>query len=125
MQKLNALKDRYSVTFRPHLVAPPPASFKGDEHDFDTWAREDAAAIAAGFGVDFAPRLSAPSRAACLAAEATLAALLPDPRFAEEAYLGTPLAGTLPASREDGASAVAKGTALRNGSGTTRGHVLF
>jgi len=129
VQKLNALKDRYSVTFRPHLVAPPPASFKGDEHDFDTWAREDAAAIAAGFGVDFAPRLSAPSREACLAAEATLAALLPDPRFAEEAYrLGTclwkgePL--TMPPGR-DGASAVAKGTALRKRLGHYQGAMFY
>ena len=129
VQKLNALKDRYSVTFKPHLVAPPPASFKGDEHNFDTWAREDAAAIAAGFGVDFAPRLSAPSREARLAAEATLAALLPDPRFAEEAYrLGTclwqgePL--TMPPGK-DGASAVARGTALRKRLGHYQGAMFY
>ena len=129
VQKLNALKERYGVTFKPHLVAPPPASFKGDEHDFDTWAREDAAAIAAGFGVDFAPRLSAPSREACRAAEATLAALLPDPRFAEEAYrLGTclwqgePL--TMPPGR-DGTSAVAKGTALRKRLGHYQGAMFY
>ena len=129
VQKLNALKERYGVTFKPHLVAPPPASFKGDEHDFDTWAREDAAAIAAGFGVDFAPRLSAPSREACLAAEATLAALLPDPRFAEEAYrLGTSLwqgeALPMPPGK-DGASAVARGTALRKRLGHYQGAMFY
>jgi 2-hydroxychromene-2-carboxylate isomerase len=129
VQKLNALKERYGVTFKPHLVAPPPASFKGDEHDFDTWAREDAAAIAAGFGVDFAPRLSAPSREACLAAEATLAALLPDPRFAEEAYrLGTCLwqgeALPMPPGK-DGASAVARGTALRKRLGHYQGAMFY
>ena len=129
VQKLNALKERYDVTFKPHLVAPPPASFKGDEHDFNTWAREDAAAIAAGFGVDFAPRLSAPSREACLAAEATLAALLPDPRFAEEAYrLGTCLwqgeALPMPPGM-DGASAVARGTALRKRLGHYQGVMFY
>ena len=129
VQKLNALKERYDVTFKPHLVAPPPASFKGDEHDFNTWAREDAAAIAAGFGVDFAPRLSAPSREACLAAEATLAALLPDPRFAEEAYrLGTCLwqgeALPMPPGM-DGASAVARGTALRKRLGHYQGAMFY
>ena len=129
VQKLNALKERYDVTFKPHLVAPPPASFKGDEHDFNTGAREDAAAIAAGFGVDFAPRLSAPSREACLAAEATLAALLPDPRFAEEAYrLGTCLwqgeALPMPPGM-DGASAVARGTALRKRLGHYQGVMFY
>ena len=79
--------------------------------------------------MDFAPRLSAPSREACLAAEATLAALLPDSRFAEEAYrLGTCLwqgeALPMPPGK-DGASAVARGTALRKRLGHYQGAMFY
>ena len=129
VQKLDALGRRYAVTFKPHLVAAPESSFRGDAQDFEPWAWKDAQAIAEGYGVTFAPTVGHPSAEAQAAVEAQLAPLLAHGRFAAEAQrLGTALwtgeAGR-PPERDGGAKAIAEGTALRDRLGHYQGAMFY
>ena len=129
VQKLDALGRRYAVTFKPHLVAAPESSFRGDAQDFEPWAWKDAQAIAEGYGVTFAPTVGHPSAEAQAAVEAQLAPLLSGSTFAAEAFrLGTALwAGEAPtgSSDEGGPKAVAEGTALRDQLGHYQGAMFY
>ena len=129
VQKLDALGRRYAVTFKPHLVAAPESSFRGDAQDFEPWAWKDAQAIAEGYGVTFAPTVGHPSAEAQTAVEAQLAPLLAHGRFAAEAQrLGTALwtgEAERPPERDGGAKAIAEGTALRDRLGHYQGAMFY
>jgi 2-hydroxychromene-2-carboxylate isomerase len=53
VQRLDALREKYSLTFHVHLVSAAAPAYRGDAARYDEWARGDAASIAAGFGVTF------------------------------------------------------------------------
>ena len=53
VQRLDALREKYALTFLGHLVSAAAPAYRGDAARFDEWARNDAASVAAGFGVTF------------------------------------------------------------------------
>ncbi len=133
VQKLPALADRYAVTFRPHLVAPPEGPFRGDAQDFDTWAWRDAQAIAEGFEAAFTPALMTPEPQAAEAVARALAHVLANDQeakaFAEAAFeLGTRLwagAPLPPAPAGAAAAALREGTTLRAQLGHYQGAMFY
>ena len=129
VQKLDALRRRYAVTFVPHLVTAPEAGFRGDALDFEPWAWKDAQAVADGYEVTFAPAASHPSAEARAAVEARLAPLLSSSTFAAEALrLGAALWAGEAVKRPEsdgGAKAVAEGTALRDRLGHYQGAMFY
>ncbi len=53
VQRLDALREKYSLPFRIKLVSAAAPAYRGDAARYDEWARSDAASIASGFGVTF------------------------------------------------------------------------
>jgi 2-hydroxychromene-2-carboxylate isomerase len=53
VQRLDALREKYSLTFHVHLASSAAPAYRGDAARYDEWARSDAASVAAGFGVKF------------------------------------------------------------------------
>ena len=51
-QKLDALRQAYSLPFNVHHVSGPSDLHQGDSTRFAAWAQKDAAAIAPHFGVE-------------------------------------------------------------------------
>ena len=53
VQKLDALKAAYGLSFKNHLVSKPAAAFQGSSEHFEAWALRDARSVAADYGVAF------------------------------------------------------------------------
>lgn len=88
VQKLDALRMKYSLEFVVHLTKAPEDVFKGDSLRFDAWARRDAELIAPFFSANFSASTyadSGPSSEAVAIANSQLARVLRKDEFAEKA----------------------------------------
>ncbi len=125
VQKLDALRAAYELTFVPHLVSAPEPAYRGSAEHFDGWALRDAASVAEAYATSFPDTAMAPAAEATESANALLAAHLEDDRFAsvatevgEALWSGKPIqTGT----RSDGRRAVERGNALRRSLGHYQG----
>lgn len=130
VQKLDALKARYDLAFRPHLVSKPDDAYQGSAVHFHHWARKDAASVAADYGTRFAPAIDAPSQDAVDAANRVLSAHLDHDDFARTAVsVGDALWSDQridePAVAHEGARAVAEGNDLRRQLGHYQGATFY
>ena len=126
VQKLDQLRARYRLAFRPYLVSAPEPEYQGAAEHFARWAWTDAASVARAYGTDFAPSVRTPAPAAIEQANAALAPHLEQDDFAQLASeVGTALwtgrtIGAGPATGS-GAEAVRAGNALRKSLGHYQG----
>lgn len=125
VQKLDRLIESYPIPFQVHLVSGPAPAYQGSSEHFENWALRDAASVAARYGTTLEAH-TRPSPAAVDAANATLAPVLGDARFARAAIaVGEALwrGDPVPAggSDTDGHAAVAAGDALRRRLGHYQG----
>jgi 2-hydroxychromene-2-carboxylate isomerase len=84
VQKLDALRAKYSLAFDVHLARSPENVFKGDANRFASWARRDAELIAPFFDTEFAPTVE-PDNEAIAIANGRLVRVLKREQFATEA----------------------------------------
>ena len=84
VQKLNALRAKYSLAFVVHLAKPPEDPFKGDATRFNSWAKRDAELIAPFFDTEFSPTAD-PDDDAIAMANGRLVRVLKREEFAEVA----------------------------------------
>lgn len=84
VQQLDALKNRYNLPFQVHLTSPEEADFRGDDSRYGDWARNDAASIAEGYGVNF-PDGASPTTGAINTGIAALMGLENSEDFASKA----------------------------------------
>lgn len=83
VQKLNELRARYRVGFRPHLTSMPAAEYQGSAEHFATWAWRDAKSIAADYNTTFNPQTEKLSEENIQAANQNLAEHLNRDDFGE------------------------------------------
>lgn len=81
-QRLEALRLRYKVRFRHHLVAAPPPEYQGDAVRFPLWGLLDARSVAPFYGVSLPSGVDQPDAAEVRRAEAQLATARGSPAFA-------------------------------------------
>jgi 2-hydroxychromene-2-carboxylate isomerase len=84
VQKLDALRAKYSLPFVVHLAKSPEAPFKGDVVRFGSWARRDAELIAPFFDTKFSPTVD-PDQESIAVANGRLARVLKREEFATDA----------------------------------------
>ena len=84
VQKLDALRAKYSLAFDVHLAKPPEELFKGDVTRFGNWARRDAELVAPFFDTEFSPTV-VPDKEAIAIANGRLVRVLKREQFATEA----------------------------------------
>ncbi|NIP14215.1 MAG: 2-hydroxychromene-2-carboxylate isomerase [Pseudomonadales bacterium] len=130
VQKLDELRARYDLAFRPHLVSKPDDAYQGSAAHFDRWGRRDAASVAGDYGTRFAPIVEAPPPDAVGLANRLLCRHLDQDDFADTALsVGEALWSGQPidASAEAGAGerAVAEGNALRRSLGHYQGAMFY
>ena len=130
VQKLDALKATYRVSFAPHLVSKLGADYRGSAEHFDQWARNDAISVATDYRTDFAPSTDAPQPDAIAAANGVLAARLDQDDFARAAIeIGHALWSNQPIpavpSKQAAQRAVADGDALREALGHYQGGMFY
>jgi 2-hydroxychromene-2-carboxylate isomerase len=85
VQALAAIRTRYDVEIRPHLVGPPADWAAPERGRLVDYARLDAGRLAARAGLVYRDPGAQPDAAAVTAASALLAALLREPGFLETA----------------------------------------
>ncbi len=128
VQQLDALRARYALPFDVHLVSSAEDVYRGDAARYGTWAMEDAAAIAAGYGVSFPDSAVAPGASTTRAAERELAPLLAEDAFASRAVeLGERLWQGLvePSSTDALPEVVVQGNGLRARLGHYAGAMFY
>lgn len=130
VQKLDELKARYNLNFDCHLTAAADAAYQGSAAHFPHWARQDAASVAADFGVQFTPSIETPSAANLAGANQELAAHLTQEDFAQVAtQVGAALwsgeAIPLQDSNNTADQAIASGNAKRQELGHYQGAMFF
>lgn len=130
VQKLDQLRDHYSLAFQPHLVPTPNAAYRGSASHFDHWARQDARNVAADYGTTFNPIVEAPAASAVALVNARLAGKLQHGDFAQDAVnLGAMLwadaSGATAHGSQIGDEAVANGAALRRALGHYQGAMFY
>jgi 2-hydroxychromene-2-carboxylate isomerase len=84
-QVLPELVARYEVELVPHLVGPPSDAAAPERERLDAYSRRDAADVAPGYGLSFAPGAEAPPAHAIELASRTLAATIEAGSFATDA----------------------------------------
>jgi len=84
VQKLDALRLKYSLDFVVHLARGPENAYKGDATRFGAWAMQDAQLIAPFFAAKFTPS-AVPDADAIAIANGELARVLRKDEFAEKA----------------------------------------
>lgn len=120
VQKLDALKQRYRLPFRSHLVSAPRPEHQGDASRFSDWALRDARSIASFYGTFLPAEVDQIDSTQVQAAEQLLLPLLDSNDFASEALkAGNHLwrGESLPAAGSATASPTAEGDALREALG--------
>ena len=85
VQKLDALREAYSLPFVVHLVSKPDAPYLGNADKYDQWALTDALSIAGAYGTGFPETSRFPSTSEVTAANDQLAPHLSAADFAERA----------------------------------------
>lgn len=86
VQKLDALRARYPIEWRVHLIQAAGAEYLGSANHYAAWARDDAAAVAGDYRVNFEPQIAAPGADAVNAANAALSLHLMSDDFAAQAF---------------------------------------
>jgi len=86
VQKLDALRLAYALSFDPHLVRPPTPDFQGDADRYGAWAHADACSIAAYHGATLPGAAPVPSPSSVQQANGMLADHLSSADFARVAY---------------------------------------
>ena len=130
VQKLDQLRESYSVPFVPHLASKPAAAYQGSSEHFDQWALRDALSIAPAYGTHFPGDPQAPAPSAVAAANNRLAAHLSRPDFAQ---LACATGNALWTGRLDGgdvgagtaAEMLSEGNALRKALGHYLGGMFY
>lgn len=122
IQKLDLLRDAYSLPFNVHLVAQPPGVYLGSAEHFDHWALHDAASIADAYGTPLPAQLVEPDAQAVATANGVLAAHMAKADFVEVAVrVGESLwrgdVITDASDKGDGRSAIELGNAVRKSMG--------
>ncbi len=84
-QALAGLQARYDIRLVPHLVSPPADNAAPDRPRLVAYSRQDAQALAARHGLDYADPGHAPEPARVVACGLQLATLIGTGRFAHEA----------------------------------------
>jgi 2-hydroxychromene-2-carboxylate isomerase len=143
LQKLDALRAKYSLEFVVHLAKAPEDVYKGDGIRFDAWARRDAQLIAPFFAASFAPSAeggsiansapstvldSGPSVEAVAIANGQLARVLRKDEFAEQAILIGEALWQGNTQKDTASSAVAQlnmGTQMRQRLGHYNGAMFY
>jgi len=133
-QKLDELKQRYSLKFEVHLVSKPGNKFQGDANHFETWALRDAISVAPDYATNLSPASQAPTTAKVNQANQALAPHLDSTEFAKVAIeVGTGLwtgSGTAEPSdsttnSQTATAALAEGNALRTALGHYQGAMFY
>ena len=127
VQKLDALRERYRLSFEVHLVSAAQAEYRGDANRYPTWALNDAMSIAAGYGVEFPADALLPSEAQVRSAENALSARCNTADFATHAIqIGTQLwAGEIEGASTDTPREVLEGDRLRQRLGHYAGGMFY
>lgn len=129
-QKLEALQARYDIVFNFHLCAPEAKEYQGSAEHFATWAKVDAASVAADYNVTFTPTVNQPAAAHIDSANRVLADHLHNADFAALATeVGNALwsgqAPTNEAATNDPSTALAAGSSLRSKLGHYQGGMFY
>ena len=130
VQKLDELKQRYNLGFKPHLTSAPEPDYKGSAEHFDQWALRDATSVARDYGTSFTPTLDTPSAVNVALANERLAAHLEQDDFAQVAIeVGTALWNDEPFDppdeRADATQQVQKGNEKRAALGHYQGAMFY
>lgn len=126
VQRLDALREKYSVAFEVHLTAPAAADYRGDAGRYPDWARMDAASIAPGYGVGFPADPVQPSQPSIETAASRLAAVVKDDSFAASAIeLGDALWRGRGSEAGGDVSALEAGNRLRSAMGHYAGAMFW
>lgn len=127
VQRLDALRARYSIPFRVHLTSPARDEFRGDATRYPQWAMTDAGSIAPGFGVSFPQDPLRPAEGEVNAALVQLAPFVDTDEFAYHAIdVGSRLwSGRMGDSAPDQSVLCHAGNALREQHGHYAGGMFW
>jgi 2-hydroxychromene-2-carboxylate isomerase len=84
-QRLGELVARYDVVLEPHLVGPPPDDAAPERERLEAFSRQDAAAVAPFYGLDFPEAAGQPASEAVALATRLLAGAIATGRFEQDA----------------------------------------
>lgn len=126
VQKLDAMREHYTLEFRVHLTSPERAAYRGDADRYPAWAIRDARDIAPGFGVSFPEDATWPEVPAVNAAASALDRWRYSDEFASRALaIGNELWSGAIDAQGNGSDLFEAGNQLRNRLGHYAGGMFW